>query len=143
MKEVINRIKLGWERFQNLPVKRLHFIRNLLILLMMGDLFLVIYYLKQWTIGVFFFIMILIFITLTLLAEKIQTGAVEQPQFADKGIERRKKKKMDQTQAQEVEEEVSDIDYENPFQETLDEIDESMQDMRNQMQQALKFNIFI
>jgi len=124
MNNPFRNILSGWEKFQALPLKTLSTIRNLLIWAMMGDLFLFFYLYPQKLIGTFLFIMILIFISLCMVAEKNQgvDFPSQEPPKKEKREVRPKKKEEG---------------YENQFGNTLDDLDNTIKEIKKDLQQGI------
>lgn len=73
----------GWRRFERLPSDVLAAWRNLLMLAVVADLFLVIFFLKQMQIGIFIFLLILIMLIMVLIAERRQDVKMENKLLGD------------------------------------------------------------
>ena len=142
MNNPLKRIWQGWENFQELPVKTLRAIRNGLIWAMMIDLFLVVYFLKATVIGIFLFLMIILFMSMTLIAEN-KKGGTDPIETQDKPKptkpERRPIKKKMETQTT-TEEPTEGIDYENPFGETMEELRQTTDVLKRQLQDSIAFD---
>lgn len=92
---IFQNMKDGWNRFQDLDIKSLKNLRNLLSIALIGDLFLFFWYIKQETIGTFLFILIISFLIIILLAERGKYQEMAKEKKKDKKKKKGKKKKKD------------------------------------------------
>lgn len=113
----------GWIRFQELDTRALQGVRNFLSFLLIADLFLVFWYFKLNSLGTFLFILIIVFLILTLIAERRKSNKMEENK------DKTEEKKVTETKEEEhILDPIEDIagNVKKEIQDTVEQMEDEM-----------------